>query len=356
MKKLFSISISGLATMNLHSLNNEGSEGNHIQTRMVDVVDKDGNLHPVNAISGDMFKHIFVEHFYALAVQHGLTLCAGCKTMNANRLNFDPEFIKWLKNDSNPEVKALKEELKVKTEALGKDSPEIKALKDKLKDFKKTSAEVMDMIPQRCALDDIAGILITKDSYSVGRKSVLELGWVTGIPEHTKTDSFFHVKFDPQGRGKTGNDDGSNNGQAIFHRPASSGQYAVVAHLEAYRIGLNDITQKYVIDEAEREKRFKLSMQALAFTFLEPNGAMRSTQNPHLTDFQGVITTSTSSVPAPTVSALNPEFKEQIHGIAKNLNRMADNTLEVRNFESLSSFAEKMADVTLGSSAGKFGG
>jgi CRISPR-associated protein Cst2 len=318
MKKLFSISISGLATMNLHSLNNEGGEGNHIQTRMVDIVDKDGKLHPVNAVSGDMFKHIFVEHFHALALRDGLKLCAGCQTMNANRLNADETFEAAIRDKSN--------------------------------------AQIADLIPQMCALDDVAGILITQGNRSVGRKSVLELGWVTGIPDKVKTDSFFHVKFDQQGRGKTGSDDGSNIGQAIFHRPASSGQYAVVAHLEAYRIGLNDINQSYAIDETERERRYKAVMQALAFTFLEPNGAMRATQNPHLTDFTGVITTSTSSVPAPTVSPLNPDFKEQVEGITENLNRFAANTLELHHFGSFSEFARRMADVTLGSSSGRFGG
>jgi CRISPR-associated protein Cst2 len=318
MKKLFSISISGLATMNLHSLNNEGGEGNHIQTRMVDIVDKDGKLHPVNAVSGDMFKHIFVEHFHALALREGLTLCAGCKTMNANRLNADEGFEAAIKDKSN--------------------------------------AQIADLIPQMCALDDVAGILVTQGNRSVGRKSVLELGWVTGVPDKVKTDTFFHVKYDQQGRGKTGSDDGSNIGQAIFHRPASSGQYAVVAHLEAYRIGLNDISQTYAIDDAERERRYKATMQALAFTFLEPNGAMRATQNPHLTDFTGVITTSTSSVPAPTVSPLNPDFKEQVEGITENLNRFAANTLELHHFGSFAEFARRMADVTLGSSSGRFGG
>jgi CRISPR-associated protein Cst2 len=356
MKKLFSISISGLATMNLHSLNNEGGEGNHIQTRMVDIVDRKGDLHPVNAISGDMFKHIFVEHFQALAIRDGLKLCAGCRSMNANRLNFDSAFRSALENKDNPEVVALAQEISIKTKTLGKDHEEVKALKKKIKDFKMTNAEVASLIPQWCALDDVAGILITEGGMSVGRKSVLELGWVTGIPDKVKTDSFFHVKYAPDSRAKTGEDGGGNSGQAIFHRPASSGQYAVVAHLEAYRIGLNDITQQYAIDEAEREKRFRIAMQALAFTFLEPNGAMRATQNPHLTDFRGVITTSTSSVPAPTVSALNPEFQEQIHGIANNLNRMSDNALTVQNFDSLSSFAKEITDITLGSSAGKFGG
>jgi CRISPR-associated protein Cst2 len=305
MNKLFSVSISGLATINMHSLNNEGGEGNHIQTRMVDIVDAGGRLHPVNAISGDMFKHIFVEHFHALALGAGLVLCEGCKTMNANRLNADPAFGEAIK---------------------GKE---------------RSNAEVMGMIPEWCAMDDIAGILITQGNRSVGRKSVLEFSWVTGIPEKVKTESFFHVKFDQQGRGKTGSEDGSNTGQAIFHRPASSGQYALVAHLEVSRIGLNDITQQYAISEAEREKRYHLVMQALAHTFLEPNGAMRA---------------STSSVPAPTVSALNPNFVDEVHGIAKNLNRMAEGSLEVMNFESLSSFAEKMADVSLGSSVATFGG
>ena len=201
MNKLFSVSISGLATINMHSLNNEGGEGNHIQTRMVDIVDANGRLHPVNAISGDMFKHIFIEHFHALALGAGLVLCEGCKTMNANRLNADPAFGEAIK---------------------GKEQ---------------SNAEVMGMIPEWCAMDDIAGILITQGNRSVGRKSVLEFSWVTGIPEKVKTESFFHVKYDQQGRGKTGSEDGSNTGQAIFHRPASSGQYALVAHLEVSRIG-----------------------------------------------------------------------------------------------------------------------
>ena len=355
MKKLFSVSISGLATMNMHSLNNEGGEGNHIQTRMVDIVDAKGNLYPVNAVSGDMFKHIFVKHFYALALEHGLKLCKGCQSMNANRLNADPAFGEALENKTNPEVIALEAEIKAKTKELGKDHEEVKTLKKKLKDFKKSNSEIAEMIPNWCAMDDVAGILITQGGTSVGRKSVLEFSWVTGVPEKVKTDSFFHVKYAPDSRAKTGEEGGGNTGQAIFHRPASSGQYALVAHLEVYRIGLNDITQKYAIDEAERAKRYRAAMQALAHTFLEPNGAMRATQNPHLTDFTGVIATSTSSVPAPTVSALNPEFQEQVHGIAHNLNRMAENSLEVVNFDSLSSFAEKMADVTLGSNVASFG-
>ena len=86
----------------------------------------------------------------------------------------------------------------------------------------------------------------------------------------------------------------------------------MVAHVEAHRIGLNDITREYAIDETERAKRLNAVLRALTLTFLHPGGAMRNTQSPHLTDFRGVVTTSNHSVPAPTVSALNPDFEAQV--------------------------------------------
>jgi CRISPR-associated protein Cst2 len=55
-KPVYSLSISGRATLDMHSLNNEGGEGNQITTRMVNIIGADGQLHNVNAISGDMFK------------------------------------------------------------------------------------------------------------------------------------------------------------------------------------------------------------------------------------------------------------------------------------------------------------
>ena len=64
---IYSLSISARLTLDMHSLNNEGSEGNQLQTRMVDIVAADGRLYSVNAISGDMLKHIQAEHLYHIA-------------------------------------------------------------------------------------------------------------------------------------------------------------------------------------------------------------------------------------------------------------------------------------------------
>ena len=52
-KGIYSVAISAQAILDMHSLNNEGGEGNQIQTRMVNIIGADGQLHNVNAISGD---------------------------------------------------------------------------------------------------------------------------------------------------------------------------------------------------------------------------------------------------------------------------------------------------------------
>jgi CRISPR-associated protein Cst2 len=116
-----------------------------------------------------------------------------------------------------------------------------------------------------------------------------------GVPDSVDTDAYFHVKYvsdrSASARAKTEESDEArerNTGQAIFHRPASSGIYAIVLNLEAARVGFNDISQSYAIDEKQREARLKVLLESVLYTFIEPAGAMRSTQNPHIVDFKGV--------------------------------------------------------------------
>lgn len=319
--KFHSLAISGLMTLDLHSLNNEGAEGNHLQTRMVEIVDEEGELHSVNAISGDMFKHIQAEHFYFLSKEGGLPLCEGCAVFDPNRINADDAFAE--------------------------------AFKDKA-----TNEEILTKTLERCAGDDAEGILITKElggaKRAIGRKSVLEFGWVVGRPEKTRTESYFHVKYDRRERGKgAGDDTGANVGQNIFHRPASSGQYAVVLNLDLYRVGRNDISLAYAIDREERRRRIRALLKSVLFTFLKPNGAHRNTQNPHLVAFEGCIAASTATIPAPMVSALNSRYQNEIKGIAGSLNRLAPGAANLLPFASLSEFADHM--VTLADKAEPYG-
>ena len=315
---VYSLSISARAILDMHSLNNEGGEGNQIQTRMVNIIGADGQLHNVNAVSGDMFKHIQAEHLHRLAVSAGLPLSEGARTFNANRVNFDID----VGNDLHQAI-----------EAAGND------------------AAKLDVILQRCAVTDMEGTLVTAGGQSLPRKSVVEFGWVVGVPEYVETDSYFHVKYSSdrsagaREKAETEESRGANVGQAIFHRPASSGIYAVVLNLEAARVGFNDLSQQYAIDPAARQARLKALLESVLHTFIEPAGAMRSTQNPHLVDFAGVITVSHDVVPAPCVSPLKGQFVDDVQQVASALNTLRPAAIEVKLFGSLGEFAQVMAEL-----------
>lgn len=313
--QLYSLSISARATLNMHSLNNEGGEGNQIQTRMVNIIDQNGQLQNVNAISGDMFKHIQAEHFFRLAKDNrDLPLCAGCREFNANRINADKDFLARVANFND--------------------------------------ADTLTALLQHCALDDVAGILITEGKRSLPRKSVVEFGWVVGVPGVVETDSYFHVKYaSERGSSKRSEDreatesSGSNLGQAIFHRPASSGIYAAVCHLELARIGFNDITQEYAIEEDQRRARAQALLQSVLYTFMEPKGAMRASQAPHIVEVSGVVSISTSPVPAPTISPLKDDYRDQIDGIGRSLEKIAPGAVQLAPFDTLAELTDIVGDL-----------
>lgn len=300
-KSIFSLAISGRVILDMHSLNNEGGEGNQITTRMVTIVHKpDGKptLATVNAISGDMFKHIQAEHLYRLAKGNGLPLCAGCQKFSASRILDDTEFMK--------------------------------------RNFP-SEAMVVDAVINRCTIDDLEGILIAKGNRSVPRKSVAEFSWVVGLPEVTRTESYFHVRYATE-HGETS----EGETQAIFHRPASSGVYAVCASFEIARIGYNDITQQYAISDEERKKRYLAFLESILYTFIEPNGAMRGTQNPHILGFEGAVTVSRQVVPAPLLSALDEGYRQELQRVTAALNTIHPNAVEMQEFDSPGGFVEIM--------------
>jgi CRISPR-associated protein Cst2 len=313
--KLHSLSISGSLIMNMHALNNEGSEGNTTMTRMVEIVDNQGKNHTVNAVSGDMFKHMQAQHLYMEAISKNdiLPLCEGCKKFNANRICADDSFTK--RENFTKETK---------------------------------DSEILSEVIKTCVIDDIEGILITSDigkKRSIGRKSAIEFGWVIGSPASTRTESYFHVKFVPEGRGKGAGAGGENLGQNIFHRPASSGQYAAVVNIDLYRVGRNDITVEYV-KEINRKARLQALLKSVLHTFIKPVGAHRNTQHPHIIDFNGVIATSLNTMPAPIISGLNPNYKNDIMKIADSLNSTeTDKPISIYQFESLADFTKIMADI-----------
>jgi CRISPR-associated protein Cst2 len=310
MTTIYNLAIAAQATLNLHSLNNEGGEGNQIQTRIVNIVDEKGRLHSVNAISGDMLKHIQAEHLYAISRERGLPLCAACTLFDANRMSADENFRTWLKQKEKP-----------------------------------TQIQIIDRLLS-CTLDDIEGNLIT-EGQSTPRKSVVEFGWAAGLPDAVSTEQYFHVKYDPDRREipTQKKERESNLGQAIFHRPTNSGQYALVCNVEAQRIGYNDISQSHAIDAGARQQRLAALLESLLYTFIQPNGAMRSSQNPHIVDVCGALSYSTAAAPAPLVSPLNRQFIEQTERIAQSLNKIHANRIVVKRFANLAELAETLQEL-----------
>ncbi len=313
MNTYYALSLSAELVLDMHSLNNEGGEGNQIQTRMVNIVDSEGQLKNVNAISGDMIKHILAEHLHKIAISNELALCSACRTFNANRISADQTYM---------------------------------AKAEKLSD-----AEALTLMLQSCAIDDMLGNLITAGSKSLPRKSVVEFGWVIGQPQNTRSDSYFHVKYASERsdeKRQADSEEGTrkaNLGQAIFHRPASSGIYALVANIEAARIGFNDITQEYVIAEDERQARFRALVEALLYTLVEPGGAMRNTQAPHILDVRGVVAVSEDVVPAPTLSPLKEGYREEIIGLCDTLNGIRPNSLSAHSFDSINEYAQQLSSI-----------
>ncbi|MFW6268488.1 MAG: DevR family CRISPR-associated autoregulator [Bacillota bacterium] len=304
-KKVYSISINGKVGLNLHDLNNEKSEGNQLTTRNVTITDGAGKLATVNAVSGDMLKHIQAGHLFKIAEQREeLPLCQGCEKFDANRITIDDDFDEFTSNeDSNTEI-------------------------------------VNEMI-RRCVIDDLEGILITNNKKNIGRDSTVEFGWLVAIPEEFNSENLFHVKYSDlektEGTGK-------NEGQNIFYRPLNSGQYAVVNNLEVARISYNDISKNYVLDKEKMKNRYQALLKSVMLTYYSPEGAMRNTQAPHMTSFEGIVSISYSSVPAPTISALNPDYRNELEVISQTLNDIGEN-VELKNFESMSEFVEIVKDL-----------
>lgn len=332
-----SLTLAGRWNVNLHNLNNEGTEGNFVQPRTVTVVRNAAQkqseskeeeasdeyrpqLHAVNAISGDMMKHIHADYFRQIALDDGaddVDNYGGPLPLSRNSIVLDPN--------------------RISTE---------KDMVEMLQDKDRTNAEIIDYVIEHCALTDVHGILMTGKKRMVPRKSRVEFGWVVAVPEMSQTEHFLHTKYARENATKYKHEkDETNKGQALFHRPASSAEYAVIAHIEADKIGLNQLTMESPISEDDRQARVTAALRALVQTLMHPYGAGRSQQAPHVGGFRGVIITSDSRIPAATVSPLEDNFEDQAARTVKHMNRLGGG-LNLNVIRDLPSLAEHVANLT----------
>lgn len=317
---VYSISISGLLSWQLHALNNEGNEGNQSLTRRYYVVEK-GDPEPkfVNGVSGDMIKHIQAEHLHRISIEEGLALSEGGRNFNPDRIGFDISETKTFK----PATKTTKVKKK------DKDGKENEVDKEEV-----ILDESITKIIQKCTVSDLEGFMFTiKEGKTLKRESVIEFGAVVGLPSFVKTQSYFHAKY------------GVDN-PTPYNVQISSGLYATVLNIEAFRIGYNPHNFQYAIDGIERKNRLNALLKSVLYTYLQPNGAKRNTNLPHPDHFEGVITVTTRRCPAPMISALEETYIRQIESISNTLNRLnGEGTVHLLTFESLAEFAERIEEL-----------
>jgi len=369
MPTIYTLSICGRVILDLHNLNNEGTEGNQQMTRTVWIVIKDQAGKPavrnVNAISGDMFKHIQAEHLHKLAIeQHSkdparFPLSEGALACDANRINSAADKLTggfWGKMEHQINARVAEEEKKREKElnAIVDEKERTKRKKEirkeviKSENLVKGNVDLMNEILTSCAVTDLEGTLVTAEvtgeSRSLSRKSCIEFGWAVGLPDLTKTESLFHVKYDARERGEGAGSDTPQ--QAIFYRPLNSGVYAIVGHVELFRVGRNDITLEYAVGRDDRKLRAKALLESLWYTFVKTAGAQRNTQHPHVLGWEGAIAYSCNlAVPAPTASALGEDYASELEKSQNALNKLHPNAVTLKHFESQGDFGEKMSDV-----------
>lgn len=329
---VYEIAILGRVVWNLHSLNNEGTVGNVTEPRNIRIIDPNtGEAITTDGISGEMLKHIHAQKMWELESDKESNFCEACKQLKPERA----DGVKSVRSQKKPE-KVIEEALK-------------------------------------CELCDIHGFLVQQPP--VARASTVEFGWALGIPQvmrdiHTHARHSVHEELvviqEEKEVGKWEGEKCSVEGcetkenesklfkvkgkwycekhlperaaQMIYHRPTRSGTYAIVSLFQPWRIGLNEVTMKYVQDINKRKERYKLALKAYQAMFSRTDGAMTSTRLPHTTNFSGVIIVANSNIPVPVISPLREGYLNEIEKIAETFK----NDLEVIEFNSIAEFVEKI--------------
>lgn len=290
-----------------------------------------------------MNKHIFADAFRNIALDMNLPMNYYSQALDPARIMADPKFKEYVEQKDKPEVEAVINNLLA------------------------------------CSLTDVCGIMITAGGQSIKRKSAVEFGWTVGIPEITQVEEFIHARHaitrltrtkvtsesSQEEKELAAAEREANTGQMIFNRPASSGVYAFVAHLDVGAIGFNDATQEYpdqVYDvvtgqnvPVDRTGRLQAALMALAQTVLHPKGALTSTQLPHVVDVEGFVSVSASAAAAPLISPLNDNFIPRAERTAELLNVLHNHkAVEVLPFNGGEGLLERITDVVQNGEPGQY--
>jgi len=281
---VFEIAILARVKWNLHSLNNEGTIGNVTEPRTV--VLWDGTK--TDGVSGEMMKHIHAYWTWLKAKKENLPLCSACQSFQPQRAD-------------------------AATQGLNQND----------------NAQAMSTAIARCILCDLHGFLVQRPT--IHRQSVVEFGWIVGVPGKFNRDIHVHARHAVAERGQeeeaseeqTQEQAAEREGrtevaaQMLYHRPTRSGVYALVTLFQPWRVGLNEVNYTYALDSNERTRRYQLALTAYEWTLKRPDGAMTTTRFPHIEGIEGIVLISRQAVPVPMLSPLREDYREKLKTLAE---------------------------------------
>jgi CRISPR-associated protein Cst2 len=310
---VFEIAILARVTWDLHSLNNEGTIGNVTEPRTI--VLWDGTK--TDGVSGEMMKHIHASWTWLQAKTRSLSLCPACQSFQPQRADAAPQGLN--RNDN---------------------------------------AQAMSTAITRCILCDLHGFLVQRPT--IHRQSVVEFGWIVGVPGRFNRDIHVHARHAAAERGISAEAEVEEEevseeqtqeqtaegarrtevaAQMLYHRPTRSGVYALVTLFQPWRIGLNEVNYTYALNSDERTRRYQLALTAYEWTLKRPDGAMTTTRFPHIGGIEGIVLISRQAVPVPMLSPLREDYREKLKTLAEKQG------IECREFNDLDELVNILSEL-----------
>lgn len=283
---LTSMAINARLTLSLHALNNEGTQGNARLIRRVNIFDPRRRLPvSVNAISGEMLKHMAFEHLINLALRDGFPLSNVARAHNPMRAGLYSQRGLTTVDPADRLAEAI----------------------------------------QTCVADDLLGFLELRESKgNIPRKSLIEFGWMPAIPGQSLIEAKDHSRFTDEQSGEKS----ENAGQMRFSVEVASGDYAFTSFFDIAGIGYNPEAESvagptncYSIENEERVRRTLLGLETMYQTLLSPLGASRTATLAHVHGISGAVTLGFSHTPAPAISPLEEDYRTQLQSICDVVNR-----------------------------------
>jgi len=268
--------ISAKLKINVHDLNNELSAGNVSDIRQIDMIDLNGNVITVPAVSGRMLKHWHYQHYRTQIPQD--KLCEACKVGEPLR----PAFGRTDKGEL------------IQVEPKGMD------------DIKK--------IVGGCAVCDLHGYLIAKkakgaeEGTSTRRTSRAMFSWLLPVLDGPSASrQVIHTRVTAAATEDTS--------QMIFNKSYASADYAFVSYLDASKVGFIEDINEATLNDEEVKERVKAAILAYLHMLSGKTGASLSHALPHV-DVLSVLVAYSKETQFPVpVSPIYPEYISKTIGM-----------------------------------------